>query len=322
MSKIQDELVKITGAKPKDGESRADYLIRLLKESSAMSDRDFDGLTDAAADWVNAAQDARNAKKDVPEMPDYTPPAETSSRRRRSSEDDDAAKDGPFAKVSEGDEVVIKTKRGAVVTGKVVEVNDTMIAIDDGKEEVEFKFERLEAVTKANNGKADEPEGRSRRRNAEADDEPQGPKDPVEGDQVTVVTARGTTIEGKVIEITDKIIVIDDGKEEREFDKDRLTSVTVKGASDEGAGRRRRSSGSDDKGSEKEEGTRTRSSNKGKSIGERIKELIVDNMDASVEEIGKMLTKEKMEFKENTLDLNYKETHKLLAILKDRKLLK
>lgn len=320
MSKIQDELVKITGAKPKDGESRTDYLIRLLKESSAMSDKDFDGLTDAAADWVNAAQDARNAKKDLPEMPDYTPPAETSGRRRRSSEDDDAG-DSKIAKVKEGDEVVIKTKRGAVKTGKVIEVNDKMIAIDDGKEEIEFDFDRLEAVTKANNGKEEEPEGNSRRRRSSEDDEPQGPKDPAVGDQVTAVTARGTTIKGKVIEIDDKIIVIDDGKEEREFDKDRLTSVTVEGGSDEGSSRRRRSSG-DDKASDKEEGTRTRSSNRGKSIGERIKELIVDNMDASVEEIGKMLTKEKMEFKENTLDLNFKETHKLIAILKDRKLLK
>ena len=58
------------------------------------------------------------------------------------------------------------------------------------------------------------------------------------------------------------------------------------------------------------------------SVGTRIKEIIADDIEASEADIAKVLKKEGIAFKENTLKLNYVDCHKFLDILKAKKMLK
>lgn len=321
MSKIQQELMEaceISERKIKDLDRQA-ILKLILAGTNDMSDKEFDKLSDEAADWCNAAADAINAKaKELPEFPDFKAPAddEGSSRRRRASSKEDEA-DAPtgskeITDAKKGQAVRIVTKRGKDVSGHVVEIDKEVIVIKTGDgDEQEFDRERIDKMY----GLAEE--GSSRRK---ADDEAD---DPIKvGAEVKVVTKRGKEVTGKIVELNEDLLVIDDGKEEVEFDRDRVESITpVKATKEEGSGRRR-SSAKDEK-EDKGEGKNTRASNEaGVSVGTRIKELLAEDPEMSMEDIGKKLDKEGIAYKENTLQLNYRDCMKFLEVLKAAKRLK
>jgi hypothetical protein len=145
------------------------------------------------------------------------------------------------------------------------------------------------------------------------------------GDTVTLTTKRDKVYTGEVVELDEKIVVIKSADGEDEFDIDRVKEIKVHAARAAESSNGRRRSSEEPKDEKKEDaptGGRTRASNGGVSVSQRITELIIADMDAKVEDIGKSLKKEGIEFKENTLGLNYTATHKIIDSLKKAKLLK
>lgn len=309
MSKIQAELSEATGVKPKRGEDRADFIAALMIAVAKLSDEDWAALSKPAQNWYNDAADAKNAKKEPEDFPDLEKEAkEEKPTRRRAADADDEPK---ATTVKVGMQATVLTKRGKTSTGEVVEVDDKMIVLKVDGEELEFDRERLESITVVNDGKG------------QAADEPEDFK-PKVGMEVEVENARGKIFKGEIVELDKDLLVLktDDGEEE--LNRDRIKTIKPIGgkkAKEEPEASSRRASAGDDKGSD--DGAKKRSSNaEGVSIGTRIKELICDDMEASEADIGKALKKEGIEFKENTLKLNYSDTHKLLDILKANKKLK
>ena len=326
MSAIQKELVKLLDVDaPKKAADRPDFLLACVRGLGKVSDEQWNSMSAEAQNWYNDAVDVRNKDKgaDVPDFPDYEEEKEESAPRRRTSASDDesSSKAGTKVEVKEKDlkpgmAISLETLRGKEDTGHVVEVVKGVLAIKRGDgEEVEYDLDRVKTIWTL--AAAEEESGGRRRRSAE-DDEPSDPLK--EGATVTLVTARGKEVTGEIVELTKDLIVLKEGKEEVEYPRDRIKSVTVaKSGGDEGGTRRRAAADDKDKGGAD---TKTRSDNGGVSIGQRIRELVLDNLDATQDEIEKMLVKEKLEFKGNTLAINFKDTHKFIALLKERKMLK
>lgn len=315
MSKIKAELMKAAEiTHPMRKEENHDFLVRLIKGVTGLDDGPWEALSQPAKDWFNDAVDAMNAKaKELPPFPDAETAAakdepKTASRRGAKAETKAAA-----PKV--GDDVTVLTKRGKSVVGEIVELDDEVVVIDvDGKEE-EFDLSRVESIT-INGGKT------AAKDEDEAEDGPAGPK---VGDDVTVVTKRGKEITGKIVEIDDEIIVLDvDGKEE-EFDQSRIETIKAVAAKAEPKASGRRGAKAEPKDEDEADAKAEkpkRSSNGEVSIGTRIKELIAADLEATEADIAKILKKEGLEFRENTLKLNYTDAHKFIVILKAAKLIK
>jgi ribosome maturation factor RimP len=316
MSKIQAELLKATDLSTKRGEDRQDFLARLMKGVADLNDKQWDGLSQEAQDWFNDAADAKNAKaKTLPDFPDLESAEEPEEEKKPSRRG--AAKEEAPAKPKVGVVAKITTKRGKTSTGTIVEIDDEVVVIKhgDGNEE-EFDRARVESIEVAGGGKE------------EAQDEPAEPSFKV-GSTVTVVTKRGKTYTGKIVEMDDELLVLDvDGKDE-ELSRDRIESIKAAGGSsktadkDEPKSSRRGAAKADDKDDAKDEGEKKRSTNApGVSVGTRIKEIIADDLEATEADIAKILKKEGIEFRENTLKLNYVDCHKFIEILKKKKLIK
>jgi len=317
-SKIQTELSEATGVSIKRGQDRQAFIIALMVAVSELSDKAWDGLSAAAQDWYNEAADAKNAKKkEMPDFPDLEEEKEEAAPRRRKAaeaEDEPAKEEKKAERAAKvGDVVTVKTTRGKVTTGKVVEIDSKGLVLDVEGEEIEYSRDRIELITLAG---------------ADETDDEDGAPDFKEGDEVTLTNARGKVVTGKLVELTDEIVVIDDGKEEHEFTRDRVKSIVPVGgkkaakaeAEDEPAKAGRRKSAKDEEPA-KEEKTK-RSSNSGVSVGTRIMELIAEDLEITEAEIGKALKKEGLEFKENTLSLNFTSASKFLEILKAAKRIK
>lgn len=322
MSAIQKELCKATGLEaPSKASERQEFLVDVLRKVGKLGDKDWDDLSKEAQNWFNEAADAKNAKKDeLPDFPDLVE-EEPTARRRRSSTDDEGEKASSGAKEIDPDDVKEKmavrvlTKRGKEFNGHVSEVTDDLMVVKSGNgEEDEIPWKSVDKVFTLVEAKE---EGTKRRR--ATDDEPATPVLKA-GVEVKLVTKRGKEVTGKIEEITDELVVIDG----TEYERDRVESITPVGggkseSKEEGTKRRGSSEGKD----EKEEGKRTRSSNpEGVSVGTRITEIILDDLDISEEDVGKKLKKEGIDFRENTLSLNYKSTKKFIELLKARKMLK
>lgn len=70
MHAVERELIKVTGYKAQRKFSdRQDYLKSILNAVSKLENDDFDGLTDAAASWTNAAVESTNSRVD--DIPDF-----------------------------------------------------------------------------------------------------------------------------------------------------------------------------------------------------------------------------------------------------------
>jgi hypothetical protein len=67
---LEQEFLKATKVKHQDGESRDDYLDRILDEVANLDDAAWRALSKNAQDWYNIAQDACNNDQDPPDFPD------------------------------------------------------------------------------------------------------------------------------------------------------------------------------------------------------------------------------------------------------------
>lgn len=334
MSEIRKELMAAAEMAPKRGESDADFLIRLQKAiSEEISEDVWNGLSVPAQDWNNDAADAISAGKLIPDFPDAVKATEpeaavTPGRRGRGAAAPAATPEVFKPKI--GDEVTVETKRGKKSTGFVVDLDKEVIVINPngsgGAEKDDEEFD-LAAVTISPALKTED---------AGTEEAPEEDLDPKVGDTVSVVTARDKTIAGNILELSDEtIVLVDASGDEHELGRSRLKSLTVKVKNGGGTtkatepeaavtpGRRGRPPNPDKQpAAEKADGKIKRASNDGVSVGQRIKELVCDNMSMKVDDIGAKLKKEGLDFRPNTLTLVYSDAHKFLNILKERKMLK
>lgn len=177
-----------TSAKPAKGDKVAVETVKGNKYEGKVVAPDDDGylvLDDGGKDelslkWANIKScEPVGAKKEEQ-------PAEEGRRSRRRGEDEDppAAADPKV-----GDTVEIKTKRGTIKVGNVIELKPgKMIAVKDAAgDEFEYEADRIESITVKVSAGGAEPEGR-RRRGGEDEDAPRsrdskGDKDKDEGDK-------------------------------------------------------------------------------------------------------------------------------------------
>lgn len=322
MSKIQQTLADATEIEPskRANETITDqaYLMRLALGVQKLGDDDWNKLDSAAQDWFNKAADAIEAKRDIPAFPDM-PQAEAPSTRRRGAAAEPTATPYTSKDAKKGDAVVVTTKRGRTIEGKVVEADDQGLVLEDGEgKDVELDHDKIESIKLAGGKTAS------------------AVPDVAEvGDTVKVTTKRGKVVMGNIKELTDKdIVLVDAAGEIHEFDLDRLDGgITVKakgpaggrGSSASEAAAEVKSNGAGRAGPAADPAKAPRAStaaNGGVSVTGRIRELIADDLAATKEAISAQMKKEGLEFKPATLDLTYGDMHKIISILRDRKVIK
>lgn len=321
-SKILIELFAALNFAPKAGQALQDFAGPMAVAGNALSDADYDKLSDEAAEYLSAVSGVHNANiqdpasvRAFPEPPDAEkedPPARTRTRTAASAPADVKPTEiMPTFKPKLKDVVTVTNKRGKVVTGIVVELSSAEIVLDVNGQDEAFDRDRLESIVLAGQ---EEPEAE------EVDNEP------CVGDTVQVVTLRDKIVVGVIVEIDDKEVVIKDvAGETHDFGIDRLKSVTVKVKAKEGAKKedppattsRTRAGTPAPAPASEEEGKRTRSGNpRGISVGGRIRELIANDLKITIEAVGKQLKKEEIDFREPTLVMIYKDTMTVIDLLK------
>lgn len=313
MSKIREALLKAADTEMKKGESHADLCARLVDVIGDLPDKDWNKIPNEAQVFFNVIATAHNEKKDFPDWPDAEKSEDSGTGRVRTR----AASSEPAAAESytpkRKDEVKITNKRGKVYEGTIVEIDKDEIVIKtaSGDEEA-IDRDRIESI---------EPLGAGGSKSSKASSEP---AEPQVGDTVEIVTARDKIVTGKLVEETgdDIVLELDDGSKE-DYSKGRLKSVKVVSAG-KGAGKAEstsRTSTEKDEPAKEEKKTRAKAEG-GVSATTRVRELIADDVDATKEAIKKLVAKEGLEVKDNTLDLIYGDCHKFIKMLRERKLLK
>ncbi|TXH49518.1 MAG: hypothetical protein E6Q97_22540 [Desulfurellales bacterium] len=321
MSKIEKQLAEATEVTRKRGESDQDYMARLVKGTSELDDASWEKLSPEAQNWFNDAADNLNKKKELPDFPDAAKAEEKKEEpvsRRGSAKKTEEKKDEP-AEAKVGDKVTIVTKRDKTIEGEVIEQDADMLVVKDAEgEELEVARDRIKTIEV----KAEEKAPR-RRKAADEDDPPETPADPKVGDEVKVVTKRGKTITGKVVEIDGDVLVIDDGEGEIEVDPEKAESIEVTKAAAGGKSSKKDDAkadkGKEDKGDKKKISAKA---NGGVSATGRMRELVCEDPSMSKEDLSAKLKKEGLEFRDNTLDLVYADAQKIISILRDLKKLK
>jgi small nuclear ribonucleoprotein (snRNP)-like protein len=285
----------------------------LAKAVGELPDADWNKLTKAAQDWYNSAVDAAEAKKDLPVFPDMAKAEEALARRRGAAKTEED--EGPYTpKV--GDTVRAVTKRGKEVIGKIAEIDGTtlVIATEDGDEELDT--DRLQSIAKV---------GGSSTKAAAKEEEPEV-QEPEVLDTVTVTTKRGKVATGNITEIDDEVVVIKTAAGDvEEFDKSRVESIVVK-VKNAGKGKGEATKAVKDAGKAADEADKPKRTsskdNGGVSVTVRMREHICDNLSWTKDQVSAAMKKEALEFKPATLDLVFAEAHKLISMLRERKVIK
>lgn len=323
---IREELISVAEIKQKSGEADTKFLGRLVNAVGELPDADWEGLSKGAQDWYNEACDSLEKGGDFPAFPDEEAPAEEAkSTKRRAAAKDEPEDDDAGNEPKKGDKVKVITKRGKEFTGTVLKITDDELVLDTDDGEEEFDRDRLESIepVKASGGKK-----------SSAKDEPEA-YEPKKGDEVVLVNSRDQEFTGTVVEVDNKegVIVLDVDGKDKEFSLDKVKSVEpLKGkgkaaakdeAEDKGSSRRRTASKDDAEDKPAAAAKRvTKDENDGVSPSARARELIIEDLEAGVDDIIKQLKKEDLVFKENTIQLVYKDTHKVIEALKKAKKLK
>ena len=331
MSKIKAELVKATGLSAKRGESEEDFQERLFRATADLGDKEWEALSTDAQVYHNDYADALNEDKPLPGFPDAEKEEAPASSRRTTTKA--APKKDEPAEPQLEDEVIIVTKRGATKQGIVVEIDSKIIVIksEDGEEE-ELARDRLESIQVKQVEEEEAPAPTTGRRRAVAEPEEEAPavEEPKEGDTITAETARGKAYAGKVVELGDDLVVIDDGKEEIELVPSKLKFLKIDAP--KATGRRKAAeeeapaaTGRKSAAKPAEDGERkkvTKAENGGVSATVRMRELICEDFDITKDELAKVLKKEGITYRDNTLDLVFADTNKVIGILKGLKKVK
>lgn len=327
MSKIEAKVSEVTEIKPKRNEDRQDFLRRLVEAASALDDDTWEELDEDAQNWVNTAADAMNANaQTIPEPPDAEKPAASGRTRTRTAtkEEDKTPTGTKEIKVDDidlGMFIRVVTKRKDL-TGTVTEAGkeDFVLKLANGDEE-EIDYDRVEKAYVLDTDGGDD---------AGAED---SPGEPQVGDTVRIVNKRGKVIEGEIEEIDGDELIIKTSSGIEEVKQDRIEELKILGGKKsekeekpEASTRRSRTTPKDSK--EEKEGKDekpARSSNRaGVSVGGRIREIMCEkgNEDITLEEVDKQLRKEKIEFRDTSSRMIYKDVKHVLELLAASKRLK
>lgn len=345
-SKIRAELEKVAALNDVKGETDAQRMVRLQAAiSDDISEEDWVSLSEPAQDWNNAAADCMKAGTAIPAFPDEEPDAETeqakpSSRRRGAMTDNTQGATGmEVYKPKVGDPVTVTTKRDKVVKGIIVDLTATEVVLnelgDKGEQDddVDFALSQVASIQLQAPplGGAGGPE---------AVEENAASNDPEAGDTVTVTTHRNKVVTGNILELTDEILVlIDPSGSEHEFARTQVKDIKVlvkskpKQAAAEpakapAAGRKRGAAAADAatpasadaeaptgrrRGSAAAESAdeveRTRSP---AGVGNRARDLTIENPKWTLEQVEKALTKEGSTWRGATVSMIFKDTQYIL----------
>jgi len=329
MSAIQKELVSATGVKPVA--DRQAFLLDLMKAITNLTDKAYDALSDEAADWFTAAAEVKNAnfearkknakakQDDLPDFPDYEPEAapEEGRRRRRAVEDDAPAAQEKRA-MEVGDNVKIVTLRGKEYLGEVIELDKKQVVLkDDAGDEIEIGLDKID-TTEIFHGDA-KPGGAP---------EEELDQDPVAvGAEVLITNKRGKEYTGVIAEITEDDIILEDGEE---ISRDRVETVKIlkkapaaKGkAEKEEAPARSRGRSAPEPEADADAKPKRSSNPAGVSVGGRIREIMCDDLEITEAEVGKVLKKEGLEFRDTSLKMIFKDVTQVFTLLRKNKKLK
>lgn len=307
MSKILKELADAVEIDRKRNETDEQLFQRIMVPVSELGDAEWNGLSDEAQEYFNAAADAANKKLPFVAPPDSEEkkaeaPANTRARTRTT-----AAAEPEKLEPRVGLIAKVVTKRGKEIQGLIVELDAEVIVIKPsaGGDDEELNRSRVESITVIPA--------------AAAASEPEPPADPKVGDTVKVVTARGKEITGALVEEDGDVVVIKTADGDEELNRSRIKSIEIVSAKKTG-GRAAKSEEKPEpaKSDEKPAGGRvTKAANGGVSVTMRIRQLIAEDLDISAEGVGKALKKEGLEFRDNTLKLTFDETNKVISVLKE-----
>lgn len=221
-----------------------------------------------------------------------------------------------------GDIVTIKTNRGTEFTGELTQIDDTELAIMVDGEELFYQRKRLDSITLVEEGSGGA---------AEAGGEAKAEV----GDTVKAINKRGREIEGEVVAIEDDgaILIVNDNGKEVELDVDTAQELEIIKASKPAASARstRNTKAQEPAAAAPARGSRraaaapaeagksgkvTLADNNGVSVTIRMREIICENPNVTLKDVAAQLKKEKLEYKDNTLGMIFKDTQKVIEFLK------
>ena len=334
-SKIEKEVLALTGVKRDQQQNEQSYLRELGRAISKLSDSDYEKLSKSAEDWFNALLDASEAKKELPWFPDEVKDdpvdeAVSTTRRRRSGGDDDSAKTADAnkepspdaeswhpvfaAKLKEGYRVELIMSTGEVVEGQVLEASEKNIVLLQGTDEEVYRVAKVKEIRFPGNAKG---KGSSRTSDSSA----AASNGPVVGDTVEFKVG-GEEYTGKVIEIDDKNLVVKVDGEEEVFRRAKITGLeVVRRAS--GGGDRAAAPARESKEETAPDTTRRRVTRGGadgeESPSTKMRRLVIEDLSLSREDAWSKVSKALPvnAIKEASFNLVYGEIHKLVAMLKE-----
>ena len=318
LNAIRKELEAATGVERSKSEDEQEYLKRLVRKVAALKDKEWDELSGDAQAWYN---DAAKAMNDKEELESLTPAKSAKDddedkpapRRRAAVEDEAEAPADPEV----GNKVLIVLNDGEKVSGTITEIDEKNVVVDVDGEEVVYRKSKVKSITVKGAAKK-----------ADKDDEPAAPVEPKVGDTVEVTNADGEIFKGELLELDEKNIVIEVKGEEEVFRRAKVKSfskaagkASAKADDDEKPATRK------GKGDETEDKpARTRASAKsagGESDVTKAWKLMAEHVPgATFEEMVKLVAKEGLEVKDNTLRIKFDDITKHHALFKSMGLLK
>ena len=209
MSKsIKDLITGTAKLTQKRGEDEQDFIQRCVKVIQEVSDEEWNALGQDAQEWFNAAVEALNDGRTAPAFPEEEKAAPARGGRKTAAKEEA----GPASDVV-GAEVKVTTARGKEIIGTIVEIDeDSMVVVDGEGTEHEFDRTRVKSVEFLNA------------------EEEAATGEPAVGDDVIITTKRGTTAEGKIVEMDDEVVILDTGNgQDTEYARSRIGSMVLKG---------------------------------------------------------------------------------------------
>lgn len=222
---------------------------------------------------------------------------------------------GEEAEPQPGDAVTLTTKRNVVVTGVVLEIDDTVVVLEIDGKEAEYQRERVTSIV------VSVP--------AQVEDAVAGDETPQVGDTVQAVTKRNKEVVGEVAELDGNVLVVKvAGGGEIDVDMDTAKSVKVVKGSAKGeapaapaaapATGRRTDAPAAPAVPEKKSKV-TNADNNGVSVTTRMREILCADPEMAVKELEVQLKKEGLTYKDATLQIVFKDVTKVISLLKANK---
>lgn len=143
---VSTELMKVSGVKVKEGQSRQSFLKKLAAAVNALDEDDWNSLSEEAQEWNNSAVKSIAGKKDIEDFPDAAQEEKPKKKKAKPAEaetDDEAAGD------DDEDEKPKKVKASK-------KDDDQVEAEDEDEDEQRQKSKKTKTATKSKKKAADD----------------------------------------------------------------------------------------------------------------------------------------------------------------------